>query len=229
MGSYWAMGPIVRKTAEDINRRENLWRAQEAKILKVLNLCAVIKRDDNHAFAVAMDRVCARLEQNPDMQSLLIRETLKDVITGAGIPAIAGRAAACYAAATWDKCADDEDAHKVVTMTYDHEIVRSQDDSARSAQAEIVFHAPFVSSTDPALRAAAITTLTKYAAHPAGAQSLRDIFSAAAEDESLPEPARQEISAGLENVVRVQEAAITALAADIASHAPAVRPRLIRP
>lgn len=225
----WYRNRDVEKNLKKIEEKENLWRAQEAKILKVLNLCAALKSDNLGIFVAAMEKVCARIEQNPDMQSLLIRETLKDVMTKAPMPEIAGRAAFCHATATWTKCANDHDENRVVAMSYDRDIVQAQNNLAKNAQDDISLHAPFLTAANDMQRTAAIIALTKHAVNPAGVQRIRDIFNAARADENLPLSAQLEISTGLQKILQIQEAEISALAADIASNPPAIRPRLIRP
>jgi hypothetical protein len=223
------MAKEIQEGLDDIRRRERLWRAQEAKILKVLNMCRVIKRDDNGIFAAALDKVCGLLETRPALQSLLIMQTLKDVITEAELPAICGRAAQCRNNTDWSTAKKDLDFHHVALLTADEDIVRENTDREREALVEITFQEPFASSNDSTLRGAAVKALMDLSLSPVGAQRIRDIFTGAASDESLSGPARAEVRDGLEKIVALQDADIRALADNLAASPVAVRPRFLHP
>ena len=220
--------PGVKEALRDLKAREALWRAQEAKILKILDWCKSAAPEDKSVFAPAMDKTCSLLETSKAYQSPLIMESIADIIRESTVPAIQGRATQCYARTDWNTALDDANSQKVMVMSGDKAVKDAFEEAAKRAVNMATRLEPALSgSNDGARKDTAAALIRTGLENPTATRLIKCIFAAVAGNDSAPVLAQRNAQAAYEELMNRQGESVTALLRELTS-APAVsRPRLI--
>ena len=227
-GGQYTRFPEVEKCVRDLKARETLWRAQEAKILKILDWCKNAAPEDENAFAAVMDKTCSMLETSKDYQSPLIMEAIKDIIRESNAPAIHGRAAQCHARMDWGTALDDANSQKVMVMSSDKAVKDAFEEVAKRAVDKATVLEPALSGSNDGARKDTAAALVRLGLeHPTAAKLVKCIFAAVAGNDSAPVPVQRDAQAACLQLAARQNENVGALVRALNS-APAVsRPRLI--
>ncbi len=214
MGFYSALMKQVADLAQRLERRENIWREQEAKVLKVLDLCRIARHDDSGVLSRSLTKVCNLLEIKPDLQSPMIMDALRLVAKESNVAPLRDAAAQSYKRMDWRVAQADRKAgsHR---MTHDNWITDDQKKIDASAFSAIEALRPLLASPDEVVRKDAVESLVTFAAEPSLDNRLRRIFTGSALPDS--ETVLQRI-----DTMQAQEAA--RLADELASSPVAPRP-----
>ena len=201
-GFYFALADQIADRAERVHRIEDLWRAQEAKVLRVLGLCEIAEDNESGMLAQSLNTVCTLLETEPQLQSPMIMQAIDTIIKDAKIPALRERAAQCRLRTDWSVTEDDikNYCHRA---SHDNWVTEDQEKAAHQSRAKITAAQHLLdNSGDGARRQNAVQTLKSFTADPALAQHVREIFAAAAANDASP--ARAEAAAALEEIPALQ-------------------------
>ncbi len=102
MGTYDALGPIIRRTLDAFIAREERWREQEDDVLEAMQWHAFLED------APGLDRLCGVIEKTKGFESLKVKKALSVLFRNAAVPpALQVRAGQCLKNTDWSKATDD--------------------------------------------------------------------------------------------------------------------------
>lgn len=183
MGEYFPLANQIAAKAEIMHRHEDNWRAQEAKVLKVLDLCRAATQDDDGVFSRALSKTCALLETRRQLQSPMIMDAMERTAAKSGIVMLREIAALSYARMDWHVAKEDSK-HYAHRMTHDDWIAEAQEKIDTAALRRIDALRPLLDSADLFARNQAVDAMMSFAADPVPAEKLRAIFTISAAPEA---------------------------------------------